>query len=102
MNVHGDLGYDDNKSLNRKKSATSGITGKWLGKLKDDDDYVLRRTMEDSIGGIVTSKDEKSNVSDLQPDIGQLKDDINNESIIPLNADVNYNTEAYDDKTNQG
>ena len=34
--------------------------------------------------------------------MGQLKDDVNNESIIPLNADVNYNTEAYDDPTNQG
>ena len=70
MNAHGDLGYDDDESLNRKKSATSGITGKQLEKLKEDDNYVLRRTTEDSIGGILTSKDKKSSVSDLQPDIG--------------------------------
>ena len=41
LNVHGDLGYEDIESLNRKKSATSGITGKRLGKLKNDDDYVV-------------------------------------------------------------
>ena len=74
--------------------------GKHLGKLKEDNDYVLRRTTEDSIGGILMSEDEKLNVSDLQPDIGRLKDDVNNESIIPLNADVNYNLETYEDLTN--
>ena len=70
LNVHGDLGYDDVKLFNTKKSATSGIMGKRLGKLKNDDDYVLRRTMEDSIRGTVTLEDEKLNVLDLQPDVG--------------------------------
>ena len=58
MNVHGDLGYDDNESLKWKQSATSAITDKRLGNLKDGDNCVLQRTTDDLTGGILTSKDK--------------------------------------------
>ena len=101
LNAHGDLGYDDGKLLNRKQSATSVIMEKQLGKLKDNDDMVLQGTMDDWTGGILTLTNGTSSVLDVQPNTGQLKDDVNKNRVISLSADVNNNLMAYEDPANQ-
>ena len=101
LNVCGDLGYDDDNSLNQMESATLAVMDQQFEILNNDDDMILQGTLEDSLGVTLMSTNGTPSVADLQPKMNLLNNDVNGNRVIPLNANANNNLLAYEDQTNQ-